>query len=366
MVIFSASNFLAQVTVDPAALSQFYTNREAAYRIPERIQVSYVKFDLTNVVAEADQLMAKDMRTRQLTNINQLVGMIYLQRGTNVFRDEKNEILNEAAAKEKIKEEIQKEYALQAARKKAAAFANELYNQPPQADSLDKLAAAHGHQVQVTEPFTATQLPPGLKVSRDFTEKAFKLGPESPFTTAIVGEDGVYVIALKHKLMSAVPSFEEIQDVVMADYRNSQARDLARQAGMQSYDTLTNGLAQGKSFETVCAEANIIPVQLPPFSSQTRSLPEIENLVSFSELKNVALGAAVGKITNFIPTRQGGMILHVKARLPVPEDQMKTEFPEFIAELRQQRQYAAFNDWFGKELEKAELKMPSGYKNSPN
>ena len=317
-------------------------------------------------MAEADQLIAKDMQTRQLTNLNQLVEMIYLKQGTNVFRDEKNEILSETAAKEKIKQEIQKEYSLQAARKKAAAFAKDLYNQPPQADSLDKLAAAHGYQVQVTDPFTATQPPPGLKVSRDFTEKAFKLSAESPFTTAIVGEDGVYVIGLKHRLISAVPPFEDIQEVVTADYRMSQARELARQAGMQFYNALTNGLAQGKSFEAVCAEANNPPIQLLPFSAQTRSLPEVENIASFSEVKNVAFSLEPGKTSNFIQARQGGFIIHVKARLPVPEDQMKTEFPEFIAGLRQERLYAAFNDWFSKELEKAELKMPAGHKSSAN
>jgi NAD(P)-dependent dehydrogenase (short-subunit alcohol dehydrogenase family) len=82
--------------------------------------------------------------------------------------------------------------------------------------------------------------------------------------------------------------------------------------------------------------------------------------------KNVAFSLEPGKTSNFIPTRQGGFVIHVKARLPVPEDQMKKEFPEYIAGLRQERQYAAFNDWFAKELERADLKMPSGHKNSAN
>ena len=43
-VFFSASNYLAGVTAPPDAVMQFYTNRQAIYRIPDRVQVSYVKF----------------------------------------------------------------------------------------------------------------------------------------------------------------------------------------------------------------------------------------------------------------------------------------------------------------------------------
>jgi hypothetical protein len=125
-------------------------------------------------------------------------------------------------------------------------------------------------------------------------------------------------------------------------------------------------LAQGKTFETVCAEANVAPLPPAPFSLQTRSLPEMENVVSLSELKNVAFSLDPGKTSNFVPTRQAGFILYLKARLPVSDEQMKTELPEFIAEMRRQRQLVAFNDWFSKEFEKAQIKMPPGSKGSLN
>ena len=43
-VFFSASNSLASVaaTPDAAKLTEFYTNRQAIYRIPERVQVEFV------------------------------------------------------------------------------------------------------------------------------------------------------------------------------------------------------------------------------------------------------------------------------------------------------------------------------------
>src|SRR5204863_34346 len=51
-VIFSASNYLAGISVTPEALSQFYSNRQSLYRIPDRVQVQYVRFPYTNHYAK--------------------------------------------------------------------------------------------------------------------------------------------------------------------------------------------------------------------------------------------------------------------------------------------------------------------------
>src|SRR5882724_6891571 len=48
LVYFAASNFTAGVTVTPELIAQFYTNQIENYRVPEQVQVSYVKFEVTN------------------------------------------------------------------------------------------------------------------------------------------------------------------------------------------------------------------------------------------------------------------------------------------------------------------------------
>src|SRR5690242_5103040 len=78
---FPASNHLAGVQVTPAALGQFYSNNMAAYRIPERVQVGYVKFEMTNHLAEADEQLAK------ITNLTERLEAFYQQRGPDFFKD---------------------------------------------------------------------------------------------------------------------------------------------------------------------------------------------------------------------------------------------------------------------------------------
>ena len=77
-VFFSASNYLAGVPApSPAAVAQFYTNEMAAYHVPERVQVSYVAFSVSNSLAKAEG---------QFTNLTALVEDKLRQVGTNYVR----------------------------------------------------------------------------------------------------------------------------------------------------------------------------------------------------------------------------------------------------------------------------------------
>ena len=103
-VFFSASNYLAQVTVTPAAVAQFYTNNMAVYREPDRVQVNYVAFDLTNFFAAAEQKLGK-------TNITSQAEAYYAQHGTEAVPDAKTP----EEAKAKIREMILRQGAQVAA-----------------------------------------------------------------------------------------------------------------------------------------------------------------------------------------------------------------------------------------------------------
>lgn len=242
LVAFPATNYLAHVTASPEALAQFYTNQLARYRIPERVQVSYVKFDLTNFWAEADAEMAK------LTNLTAILDAVYEQRGTNYYREAK---LPEEA-KQLIKEELRRNAGLTVARNRAVAFANVVFAQtPPRAANLEKIAAASNLTVRVTAPFDKENGPAELRVGAEFTKTAFGLSEDEPFGRLVLGEDGVYLIAFNKRLPSEVPSLDAIRDQVTSDFKFLEAAKLAQQAGANFHGVLTNGMAQGKSFSSL-------------------------------------------------------------------------------------------------------------------
>jgi len=352
LAVFWSSNYLDQVTVTPAAVATYYTNRMPNYRIPERVQVSYVEFVASNYVADADKQLS------EITNLNARVDDYYYKQGTNSFKDTNGLPMGETAAKAKIRQEIQTQTELGFARRKASDFGNELYDQPQRerAENLEKLAAAKGLAVKVTPPFDRiggldeTNFPP------EFREKALKLNKESPILfTPIMGENAVYLIALKNRIPSELPAFEKVQEKVTADYKAAQAWDLARTNGNNFATSVTNGLAQKKSFDELCEQAKVKPLALPSFSPSTPSLTNLDERINFYMVQHVAFALKPGEASQFYPLakQEGGIVLYVKAKLPIDEAKLKTELPEYIGRLRIYRQNEDFNQWFSRQAQPA-------------
>jgi peptidyl-prolyl cis-trans isomerase D len=357
-VFFSVSNYLASVTATPEAISQFYSNRLANYRLPDQVQVSYVKFGISNLLAAAEAELIK-------TNLAEMIEANYQRLGTNYFRDAKTP----EETKTKIREELIRGRALAEARKKALEFAGPLFDMKPvRAENLEALARTNGLKVGLSAPFDREDGPKDLEVNPDFLKAAFKLTPDEPFAGPLIGKDGAYVIALNKKIPSEIPPLDQIRARVAADYKYNQAMILARTAGVASYKTLTNGLTQGKSFSAICNEAKLKPVELPPFSLSTRSLPEVEDRISLdgrNGLKQIAFSTPSGQVSEFQATSDGGIIVYVKSRLPLDVAKMTAELPAFVASVRQNRQNEAFNEWFRKEMEKGLRDTPLARQQQP-
>lgn len=352
-VFFSASNHIASVNITPNAIAEFFTNNMAAYRIPERVQVSYVQFQTTNYLAEADKQLAAN------TNLNSLLEMAYQQRGTNAFVDPQGNPLPADQAKERLKEDFRKELAMREARKAAAAFAEELFNATPAtAEQLSKLASAKGLAARLSAPFDRNG---PSEVSDPFVvaRRAFNLTTEEPFSAPEVGQNTVYVMALANKLPSEIPQLQQVGSRVTEDYRNRQALDAARAAGQAFATTLTNLLAQGKTFAAASTGPNKSYLKLPAFSRSTRTLPEVERKASLAAVKDAAFALSPGKVSGFNATRDGGFILHVISRSPVDDARLKAELPQFTRTLQRSQQFEAFGDWFRKEREKLSLPASS-------
>lgn len=350
-VFFSANDYLDKVNVTPEAVGQFFTNQMAAYRLPERVQVSYVKFDPTNYVESAREDLSG------ITNLSTRIDDLYRQRGTNFY----GEGTSPEEAKEKIFEETLNSQALLHARKAATEFASHLFDKEPgKPGDLEEYAKEKGLEVQVTEPFSREEGPREFTLPMDFARAAFELTEEEPFAGPIVGREGVYVVTMHKRIPSQIPAFEDVREKVTADYRFREAAQLARQAGNAFSTALTNALAEGRSFSDAAAAANVTVEKLPPFSLSTRELPEVEKHMSLFQFKQIAYSLKPGNASQFIPTREGGAIVFVQDKLPIDETRMQAELPAFTDSVRQMRQNEAFNDWFRKEAERALRDTPLG------
>lgn len=342
IVSFSASNYLSQVTVSPEAIAQFYTNDMADYRLPDRVQVNYVVFDVTNFFPQAEAELAK-------TNLNEQVEDLFRQYGTNAFAD----ATTPDETKAKFRELLTRRQALEDARTQANAFATTVFNlEPTRAENLAVVAKQQGLTVKTTAPFDEQTGPTNFDATAEFTQDAFGLTPDEPLAGPIVGPDGVYVIALAEMLPSEIPPLADIRAQVTRDFQLHEAIARAQLVGTLFAKSLTNSLAAGKSFAVACVAAGHVPETLPPFSLSTQELPEIGGRANLNELKQAAFTAGVGHASEFVPTDDGGFVVYIESQQPVNEVQMNADLPQFLASLRREEETQAFNDWLGTEARK--------------
>lgn len=339
MILLSASNYMASVTVDTNALMQFYTNRMPVYREPARVQVNYVKFNVTNYLASSQ---------KSLTNLDQQVDLIVKDAGTNLAGRAKTPEESRAL----IKDNIIRTNALAVARREASEFAKTLYDMTPrQPANIETLAAQKGLIVKTTEPFDETEGPKDLDVLYTFPKAAFKLTESEPFAGTVPDRDGVYVLGFKKLIPSMTPPFKAVEAKVTQDFRYNQGGAMAQQIAIKDYEALTNGLAHGKTFTALTAELGLKTESLPPFSLSTPKLPDsLEDRLSLNALRQAAFSTEVGGVSQPLRAQYGIFMIHVEKKLPIDETKLKAELPGFLAYMRQARQSDAFQQWFSVQI----------------
>jgi len=350
-VVFPTSNFLATVQVEAAALGQFYTNRQSVYRIPERVQLHYLRFEQTNYLAQAEAALARR------TNLAAEIDRAYLSSNPNAFMDTNGQVMPAEVAKARIRQQERDRQALAEAHKEAARFATSFEGMTNvTADTFVTVAAEKGLTSAVTEPFAEMESPRGLRVPRQLGSLAFKLTSAEPIALSpIRGEDGVYLVALKQRFPSEVPSLETIRPRVEMEFKQDQAARLAREAGTNFVQQLTNGLAQGKTWAAVVAEANLTPIVLPTFGVGSGPVPNWDRRVDLNQARMAARNLEVGKASEVLSTRDAAWVLFLKGRVPVDDAELKQELPKFLTNLRQSEEYQAFGDWFRKQVDSSRI-----------
>jgi len=354
-VFLAVSNYLSNVTVTDSNVLQWYTNNMALFRVPEKVRVSYADFNRSNFWGEVEKKFA------EITNLNSQLEQIYLK-DPSVFKDESGKPLTKEAGVRKIRETERNKMAMVLAARKANEFASKLYDEMNDktnrtVGAFEKYAAAQGYLARLSQAFDESEGPTDLKVGETFVRTAFTLTnkEEAISFQPVEGEEGFFVIAMKDQIPSSNPAFETIRNKVVERYRFAEAQKLVRQKGYTFSMTLSNTLAQGKTFAAAATEAGLKSVSLPPISRALRQAPELPESVSLPQLKNVAFRLQAGEASSFLPTMDGGFILYLRSKLPFNETKMKDDLVEYASTMRAQRQNEAFGLWFRKQAEHADL-----------
>jgi hypothetical protein len=360
LVRFPLTNYTNQIVLADKDIQEFYDQNQSRYDLPEREQINYIRFNLTNYLAIADQMLAG------ISNLDAQLDAKYSSQAPESYKDDAGKQLSAEAAKAKIKEDYRLQGLARGAAQTNATQLRELLfkgrteGQRITREEFEKFAATNGLTVVTTPPFDRQNPPRELDLPRLYLDTVFQLRESDPDDQykVVQASNAVVLLGLERKLPTESQPLEAVRARVTEDYRNSKAMELAGQAADQFESRARTNLAGGQSFDEVCASWNIKPQTLTPFSIDTKSIPEIGDQREFEGLVRLSYEMPVNQMSPVERTATGNLLLFLKARSPVEESVVQRDMPAFLTTQREQRQYAAFILWLGREMQ-AHLSRPA-------
>jgi peptidyl-prolyl cis-trans isomerase D len=319
-VAFDAADHTHAVTVSEEDVAAFYEKQKAAFRTPEKVKLRYVRvpFDVAaQVVSDADVAQVYERNKAQFTN-------------------------DLAAASEEIRAALAKSRAQRAAGDRATELTVELVFKPdePRPDFLQRAAKYNLTPVE-TGYLTRTDEVAGVTAGPEFLQAAFSLTERAPFSDPVLGQDGYYVIELLDRQRSEILPLAEARPQVVEQLRKQRALEAAVAAGQAAAAKARELVAAGKTFGEVCAELGLTVERAGPF---TLSMEKVE-IPGDMAVREATLGVAVGGVSPFIRTAQGGVFFHLTAREPPDPAQFEQDQARMTSVVLQRNRETLWNAW---------------------
>jgi peptidyl-prolyl cis-trans isomerase D len=285
--------------------------------------------------------------------------MVYSRQPTNFYKDKSGQPLPVAEAKAKIEKEILEDQA----RRLAVRAMNE-FTHTFDLDKTNKLedftanAVKSNLTVRTTAPFGLKDGPAGLELPERALSMLFRLQESEPVMMTPVGaQDGAYLFALKQRLPREIPPLATVRAKVIEDYKQEQSGQMSKLYSQIFHNTLTNGLAQGKSLTEICLESKRTPIELPKFSRVSGEATNLPATLTLNDVRRVAFELAPNSASQQQESAEGWFIVYVRNRLPVDEVKLATEMPKFLASLRAMRQNESASEWIGRHRQSIPAKL---------
>lgn len=357
LATFPLSSFLAAVeNVEEPELQQYYTNRMASYRVPEKVQLHYIEFPATNYFDAGQALFAQ----REKLSVAEFADKVYGDNDPDLYVDENGNTLSEEAAKEKIITGIQKEYSLRAARSAAAEFVN-TYFAAQKFSERDYLDAAEAKALtpKLSEPFSQSEgKPEGLDFPASFTQAVWSLSATNAVLPPVVGQTNVYAVCFAGKTESRTPDYSEVAEKVLEDYKKAEAVRECNAAARTFATSVTNQLVAGKSFEEAALEAKALFVAVPEFTADATGV-DMELPAQWWQIKNaVSFKTAPTVCSPIIPasplaTNAAAAVVYLKERKPADSALVEAELEKHTRGLLADSLQSVFTEWYMLEHDKA-------------
>ncbi len=334
-ILVSPNEFKDKVMVDPATIEAYYKNNSESFRVPDQVNIEYLGFEYQDY-QDGIQISDKQMEDYYNKYKDKFGPKKELKDLKEIIRNE----LTRTSAKDK---------ALQAAEKIDYALADKT-------KTLEDVARENSLTIKETGFFSKQGPIPQIGWFPEIQKIAFKLkvGERSDLIKSNMDfVSGYYIIKLKEKRSSYVPTLDEVKDQIASEVKNEEALKLARQEAdklrLQILDLLKGG---GIKFEEAAINLKREPKQTEPFA-RNGYIPAIG---SASEIGEAAFNSKPPEVSRVTKTQAGFCIFTVLEAVPINEENFKKDKEEFSKKTLESKKMRVLNDWYADLMKRANLK----------
>ena len=376
-VILSHTNYLPSVEIDDNSLKAYYTNSLSKYRISESRQLSYVTFQPSNFLAQAEakylELSDSD-KVALLSNCwpsdnsitNQVDASVsdLAKHVISVQTNEFNGMKADEAATQIRKKLFTTPVGLKAGLAVVEAYSagvdfqqslQTTYAAKPALDTLEKVALLQNIEVKTTPPLNR-DIPfvPGLQ-NRVSPSDVFTLSETNALIvgasalSSAANADPFFIASLKKIMPARDRSFAEAKSLVSEDYKKAESIKLLKEAG----DKMRQSINDEKSLSAVANENKFKVLKLGPFDSAGGSIEGLDQPGLSEDIRTQVLGLEIGATSELITSSTDNdvtdhevvFVVKLNGKISVSKEEYEKDFPAYLKQARARSASAGYNSW---------------------
>jgi hypothetical protein len=206
---------------------------------------------------------------------------------------------------------------------------------------LDEAAAKAGATVVETPEFEASAPPKEIGASPVAAEAAFKLTTGEPNSDVVTTEGGYYVLQLAGITPAKPMTLDDAKKQLTEEITDERANEALNLKAADIRKKISEATAAGKAFADAAKEAGATVEAFPTFS---QSEPKADQ-PDAQEIMGRSAEMSEGELSDFTPTQNGGLLIHIDKRLAVDEAGFEKERTMIAGSLDRMKKEAAFQQW---------------------
>ncbi len=348
-VLLKPNDILDDTPVTAAQAKTFYEDNPDLFSEPEKVSVRYVVFPVSNYL---DRAAVKDESVEAYYQAN--VTSLYTSEGTNGTPI----VQPLEAVRDAIESELREEAAFALARTEATdlvmALAPSRYSKGQPWNDAVRLRELN---VATSELFSARSEVPDLPVDPDDLQTAFDLDASNPnryFSGAMLGSDGVYVMAAHERQAAYVPEFGDVVEQVMPLAKDHVRQNAFSEKANELSKAIKEKMAAGESFATA---VQALGLDIEAHTTRPFSIYE-EHMRQYMETEDGpaplpypwvflsrigSLGS--GDVMDPVEVDEGMLLAHVAQRRPGDIGAMDYMRPSVLAQENRRKTERLYEGW---------------------